>query len=168
MSGSEYVEPWLRGTITDVHPVIAQVLYSFTHALEDLQRFASGLTVEQLWAAPAGMASVGFHIRHIGGSVDRLVTYMRQRALSDEQLRDLQAEKTPGEDLDGLLRALSLRFASAERELRQLTPLDLDEPRTVGRKRLPTSVGGLVVHLAEHTQRHVGQAITTAKFVRSS
>jgi len=30
---------------------------------------------------------------------------------------------------------------------------------------LPTTVGGLLVHVADHTQRHVGQAVTTAKIV---
>ncbi len=44
-----------------------------------------------------------------------------------------------------------------------LSPLTFEEPRGVGRQRLPTTVGGLIVHCAEHTQRHVGQAITTAR-----
>jgi uncharacterized damage-inducible protein DinB len=43
--------------------------------------------------------------------------------------------------------------------------MNLDEVRTVGKKQLPTTVAGLLVHIADHTQRHVGQAITTAKIV---
>jgi hypothetical protein len=46
-----------------------------------------------------------------------------------------------------------------------MNPADFDQPRYVGRKRLPTTVGGLLVHLADHTQRHVGQTITTAKVI---
>jgi uncharacterized damage-inducible protein DinB len=30
---------------------------------------------------------------------------------------------------------------------------------------LPSSLGGLLVHVAEHTARHVGQMVTTAKVV---
>jgi hypothetical protein len=38
----------------------------------------------------------------------------------------------------------------------------------VGRKKLPTTVIGLIVHLAEHTQRHVGQAVSAAKLARAA
>jgi hypothetical protein len=49
--------------------------------------------------------------------------------------------------------------------VQELGAVNLEQPRRVGRKQLPTSVGGLLVHVADHTQRHVGQAITTAKVV---
>jgi hypothetical protein len=47
--------------------------------------------------------------------------------------------------------------------LRTIDPPTLAEPRAVGRKQLPTTVIGLLIHIAEHTQRHVGQAIAAAK-----
>ena len=49
--------------------------------------------------------------------------------------------------------------------LRTFVNADLEAPRSVGRKALPTTVGGLLVHCADHTQRHTGQAVTTAKLV---
>jgi hypothetical protein len=44
----------------------------------------------------------------------------------------------------------------------------LTEPRYVGRKMLPSTVIGLLTHIAEHTQRHVGQAITTARWITAT
>ncbi len=41
---------------------------------------------------------------------------------------------------------------------------DLESARAVGRKGLPTTLGGLLVHVADHTQRHVGQAISACKW----
>jgi len=53
----------------------------------------------------------------------------------------------------------------AAMRIRQIDVNRLEEPRPVGARLLPTTVGGLLVHVADHTQRHVGQAITTAKIV---
>jgi hypothetical protein len=78
-------EPWLRGPIAGVSPLIAPVLYSFEQAREDLATHTAGLTIAQIWARPAGLPSVGFQLRHIAGSVDRLVTYLSGRQLSDAQ-----------------------------------------------------------------------------------
>jgi hypothetical protein len=160
-------EPWLRGNIADVHSVIAQVLYSFQHAWEDLNHFTRELTQEQVWFRPMDLAPVGFHIRHIGGSIDRLLTYMRGDQLSDEQLRELKIEMNAGPARDDLLSVLRAQLDKAEHQIRRCDPATLPNPRKVGRKELPTTVGGLLVHMAEHTQRHVGQAIVTAKLVTS-
>jgi hypothetical protein len=165
--GRNNTEPWLRGTITDVHPVIAQVLYSLQHAWEDLDHFTAGLTHEQMWSRPANLAPVGFQIRHIGGSIERLLTYARGEQLSEEQMRSLKAEEIPGPGREELLASLRSQFDAAEQEIRRCDPSTLPDPRSVGRKALPTTVGGLLVHLAEHTQRHVGQAIVTAKLVKT-
>ncbi|HET9283363.1 MAG TPA: DinB family protein, partial [Candidatus Angelobacter sp.] len=56
-------------------------------------------------------------------------------------------------------------FAKSGKRIRSFTPQQMEEPRKVGKTQLPTSVGGLLVHVADHTLRHVGQAITTAKIV---
>lgn len=53
-----------------------------------------------------------------------------------------------------------------ERVLR-FSPERFEEARGVGRAGLPTTVVGLLIHAAEHTQRHVGQAVTTAKVLRA-
>jgi uncharacterized damage-inducible protein DinB len=161
-------EPWLRGTISDVDPVVAQVLYSFQQAREDIASFTEGLTAEQMWVQPVGLASVGFHVRHIAGSVDRLLTYAVGRMLSDEQLATLKCEKDPGASREELLTAMDRSLREAEEVMRTLNPAAFNEPRVVGRKKLPTTTAGLLIHIAEHTQRHVGQAILTAKLVRAT
>ena len=153
-------EPWLRGPIEGVDPLIAPVLYAFIQAREDLARFTEGLTAEQLWP------EVGFHIRHISGSVDRLMTYLQQNQLSETQMEFLRSEKTTGASRAELLSELDQTLQRAENVIRALSPSVLKDEREVGRKRLPTTVIGLLTHIAEHTQRHVGQAIMAAKLAR--
>jgi len=160
-------EAWMRGAIPGVHPLLAPLLFSFQQAREDLSDYTDGLTAEQLWATPHGFGSVGFHLRHIAGSVDRLITYLQGEALSAEQLAVLQAEhEAAGAGRDELLALVNRAFQQAEALVRALDPAALPEPRTVGRKHLPTTVIGLLVHIAEHTQRHVGQVVSAAKWVR--
>ncbi|MEO8126224.1 MAG: DinB family protein [Bryobacteraceae bacterium] len=161
-------EPWLRGTLKDTNPLISPVLYSFQQAREDLAAFTAGLSGEQTWARPAGLAPVGFQIRHIAGSVDRLMTYAQGTALSEAQLDTLKRELDPGEPLVTLLSTLDQTLREAETVIRQIDPVTYTEARTVGRKALPTTVIGLLIHIAEHTQRHVGQAIVTSKIVRAA
>jgi uncharacterized damage-inducible protein DinB len=159
-------EPWLRGPIPGVHSLIAPILYAFTQAREDLALHTSGLTNEQIWATPHGPGSVGFHIRHIARSTDRLMTYLQGQQLSHAQMTALQREHEPGASLDELLAALDSSFKDAEALIRSLNPATLTDTREVGRKRLPTTVIGLLTHIAEHTQRHAGQAISAAKLAR--
>jgi len=157
-------EPWLRGPIAGVHPLAAAILYTFQQAREDLAQYTAGLTPEQIWATPHGLGSVGFHLRHIAGSTERLMTYLQGRALSAGQLSALAAEHEPaGAGRDALLALMDRAFRDAEAVVRAIDPATLAEPRTVGRKQLPTTVIGLLTHIAEHTQRHVGQAISAAK-----
>ena len=161
---SNLLEPWLRGPIPGLHSLIAPVLYSFQQAREDLAQYMEGLSPEQLWARPHGFGSVAFHVRHIGGSTERLLTYLDGRELTPEQMAALEAEQAPGCLVGAeLLAELEGKLGSAERVVRSIDPSTLAEPRWVGRKRLPTTVAGLLVHVAEHTQRHVGQAISAAK-----
>jgi hypothetical protein len=161
-------EPWLRGALKDTNPLIAPVLYSFQQATEDLATFTAGLTNEQTWARPAGLAPVGFQIRHIAGSVDRLMTYALGASLNDAQLEALKHELDPGEPLDSLLDVLHRSLQDAEAAIRGIDPGMFAEVRQVGRKALPTTVIGLLIHISEHAQRHVGQAIVTAKIVRAA
>jgi hypothetical protein len=160
-------EPWLRGSMMDVSAWIAPTLYAFEQAREDLAEHTEGLTVAQIWARPFGLAPAGFHLRHIAGSVDRLTTYLLGNQLDAAQMAALREEMAPGASREELLDGVQIAFAVASERIRSLDPEALTEPRAVGRKRLPTTVVGLVVHLAEHTQRHVGQAISAAKLVRA-
>lgn len=164
MAESELPEPWMRGPIAGVHPLLAPVLYSFQMAREDLEKFTAGLSPARIWATPHGLASVGFHILHIAGSTNRLITYLRGRELTAAQLEAMAAEESPGEpSREHLLATLDQAFREAEAVIRAINPATLADARTVGRKRLPTTVIGLLTHVAEHTQRHVGQAIASAK-----
>ena len=160
-------EPWMRGPIAGLSPLLAPVLYSFQQAREDLARFTEGLSTEQIWARPHGFGPVGFHLRHIAGSVGRLITYVEGRQLSPEQLAALSAEMEPGATREDLLSALDAALDKAEEVVRRIDPATLAEPRGVGRKQLPTTVIGLLTHIAEHTQRHVGEAISAAKLARA-
>jgi hypothetical protein len=159
-------EPWLRGPIPGLDPLLAPILYAFHQAREDLAKHTDGLTSEQIWATPHGSGSLGFHIRHIAGSTDRLITYLEEKQLSGHQMAALQAEPQPGASRDELLAAMDSSFQRAEAVVRLLNPANLRDSREVGRKRLPTTVIGLLTHIAEHTQRHVGQAISAAKWGR--
>jgi uncharacterized damage-inducible protein DinB len=159
----------MRGPIAGVDPLLAPLLYTFQQAREDLRRWTEGLSDRQLWATPHGFGSVGFHMRHIAGSTDRLMTYLQGRLLNAEQLATLQAEKDPaGAGRDELLALVDAAFENAETVVRGLDPATLREPRGVGRRQLPTTVIGLLVHIAEHTQRHIGQAISAAKLAAVS
>src|SRR5580692_9144036 len=118
----ELPEPWLRGPLPDVHPVLAPALYSFQQTREDLARHTEGLTVAQVWARPHGLAPLGFHLRHIAGSVDRLITYLEARQLDEAQMAALAAEMLPGASLGELLAELDRSLGHAEQVIRSIDP----------------------------------------------
>jgi uncharacterized damage-inducible protein DinB len=165
MTVSSNPEPWLRGTPADVPAVHRAVLDALLLAEEDLARWCAGLTFEEFNARPGGIASVAFHLKHIARSVDRLLTYAEEKSLSDEQRIALKDELNPDAEPVQVSKELTIALAHARTRVRALVGSDLEAPRSVGRLRLPASLGGLLVHVADHTQRHVGQAITTAKIV---
>ena len=161
-----YVEPWLRGTHAEVPAVGRAVLHALDLALDDLSKWTAGLTDNQVHAQPLGLTSVAFHLRHIAGSTDRLLTYAEGKELSEAQLTTLKGEKLGDETLAMLLAEVEVAFSNAAERVRVLATADLDTFRGVGRKQLPTSIGGALVHVADHTQRHVGQVVTTAKVLK--
>lgn len=161
-------EPWLRGTLTDVPPVHRGALHALELAKEDIGRWCRGMTDAQLNARPAGVPSVAFHLRHIARSVDRLLTYAEDKQLRRAQLGALESELDAMATAQDLFSEFETALSAAAARIRALFSVPLDATRQVGRKELPTTVGGLLVHIAEHTQRHVGQAITTAKLVRAT
>ena len=158
-------EPWLRGTETDVPATGRAVLHALQLAEEDLQKWCGGLSDADLNARPGGIAPVAFHLRHIARSMDRLLTYAEGQNLSEGQIAKLKTELDPGATRAELFSELETAMKDAGRRVRALATSNLEEARGVGKSRLPTTVGGLLVHVADHTQRHVGQAITTAKVV---
>jgi len=165
MSGPGMPEPWLRGTLQDIPAVQRAVIHALELAGEDLERWCSGLSDEQINASPSGLPAIAFHLRHIARSLDRLLSYAEGKSLTDEQLAGLKAELDPGARRDLLFEELRSALAQSIRRVRAFDLDALEQPRAVGKKRLPATVAGLLVHIADHTQRHVGQAITTAKIV---
>ena len=157
----------MRGPLPGVHPLLSPILFSFQQAQEDLKLHAAGLTPDQVWARPFDLVSLGFHLRHIAGSIDRLTAYLERRELSSEQLLRLSQEAQPGTDCATLLKEFDNSIARATQVILAVDVSALTDWRGVGRKQLPTTVIGLLVHIAEHTQRHVGQAIAAAQLVRS-
>jgi uncharacterized damage-inducible protein DinB len=143
------------------------VFFSFQQVREDLSQHTQGITQEQLWRQVAGKHSLGYHLKHIAGSVDRLTTYLLGGQLSRSQLDFLRNEHTPDAELTPLLERILESLHAAERQLLLMEGKSLFEPRAVGRQLLPTTVIGLIVHLCEHTQRHLGQAILLTKLLRS-
>src|SRR5437867_2238984 len=116
-------EPWMRGLIAGLHPLLTPLLYCFQQAREDLAKHTEDLTPQQIWAAPHGFGSVGFHLRHIAGSTDRLMTYLQGRLLNEEQAAALESEKRPdGPSREELLDAMDRVFRDAESVVRSLDP----------------------------------------------
>ena len=166
-SEEQQPEPWLRGPVVGVHPLVMPVVFSFAQVREDLAKHTKDLSREQVWQK-IGKSSLGFHLKHLAGSVDRLTTYLLGSQLSEEQLHALREEAEGTEEIGELRQIVHNALAASEERLWTLSPDSLYEKRVVGRKELPTSVIGLIVHLAEHTQRHLGQAITVSQILRQS
>jgi uncharacterized damage-inducible protein DinB len=162
-----YVEPWLRGTHTEVLAVGRAVLHALDLALDDLTKWVTGLTDAELHSEPWGLTSVAFHLRHIARSTDRLLSYAEGSQLTAEQSAALKAERAGDETLAVLLAEVETSFSSAAERVCVLATANLETFRGVGRKQLPTSIGGALVHVADHTQRHVGQVVTTAKVLKA-
>ena len=162
-------EVWLRGPVEGVPPLLMPVAHALLQSREDLRRAAETLSPAELWRRPGGAASVGFHLRHIGGTLDRLFTYARGRALGAEQLAALREEGNPGSPAtaEEVLGIVEDAIDAALAGLKEFSQDELLATRSVGRAQLPSTVLGLLFHAAEHTQRHTGQVITTAKIVRS-
>ncbi|MGA9668825.1 MAG: DinB family protein [Terracidiphilus sp.] len=162
-----YVEPWLRGTHTEVTAVGRAVLHALDLVLDDITKWTEGLTDAEVHAKPLELPSVAFHLRHIARSTDRILSYAEGNQLTAEQLTALKAEQAGEESLAALLGEVEASFSNAAERVRVLATADFDTFRGVGRKQLPTSIGGALVHVADHTQRHVGQVVTTAKVLKA-
>ena len=164
-------DAWLKGPVAGVPAALQPVAHALENLRIELEAALADATDAELWQQPAGAAPAGFHIRHLCGSVDRLFTYARDESLTETQLAVLGAEREPGATPPGaaaLRHLLDETLARAMAQLRTTRESTLDEPRAVGRKRLPSTVRGLLFHAAEHGARHTGQVVTTMKMVRGT
>ncbi len=158
-------EPWLRGTLAQVPAVPRAVLHALQLAEENITAWLPQLTDEEIHAKPHGLTPFAFHVRHIAHSLDRLLTYAEGDALNVIQRAALHVELEPGITREALLSEFRSTLREADTRIRALPLAELEQPRQVGAQQLPTTLGGLLVHLADHTQRHAGQAVTTAKLL---
>jgi hypothetical protein len=160
-------EAWQRGPVPGFEPMLMPVVHALIQVREDLDRLAATVPVEHVWMRPGGAASIGFHVRHTAGALDRLFTYARGEALTDEQRTYARREGTGGEGeaLASVVADVHRAVDAAMDQLRRTTRESLLAERKVGRAGLPSNVLGLLFHAAEHSTRHVGQAITTAKIL---
>lgn len=159
-------EVWMRGPVPDVPPLLQPVAHALLQVREEVHGHLGAVGLDELWARPGGAASIGFHVRHAAGSLDRLLTYARGEALSPEQLASLRAEGAPDLSPGAIPSLLSAFDTAVDRALAQLCatePATLLEPRGVGRAQHPSTVLGLLFHAAEHAQRHAGQIATTRR-----
>ena len=164
---TETLEVWLRGPLPDMPPLVQPVAHALLQAREEVVSLMNEFPDALLWERPAGVASVGFHLQHLAGVLERLFTYAHGEALSAAQLEALAQEGRGDVSTANLVTAFEAQVEKALAELRDLDEKTLTEPRAVGRAELPSSVIGLLVHAAEHTTRHVGQLLVTVKVVRA-
>ena len=163
-------EAWMRGPVEGIDPMLMPVAHALVQAREELERIATEVPPDQVWLRPGGAASIGFHVRHLGAALDRLFTYARGERLSEEQKAAFRAEAEPGDPpaaLPDLVRAATMQIDRAVEQLRRTSRDALLEFRGVGRAQLPSNVLGLLFHAAEHSTRHAGQLITTAKILNA-
>lgn len=164
------VEVWLRGPLPTMSPLLQPVAHALLQASEEVTALMADFPDELLWERPADLASVGFHLQHLTGVLQRLLTYARGEALTEQQLAALAAEGIKPAagtgSTHGLVKAFEAQVAQAIAQLRDTAEQTLPEKRGVGRAQVPSTVIGLLVHAAEHTMRHVGQLLVTARVVQ--
>ena len=163
--GDKNIEPWLRGTHRELDALVRQVVHALELAGEDAEKWCSGLTDAEMNARPFGLPPVAFHLRHIARSLDRLLSYAEGTHLDKTQKAALQTEMDNGATRAAVFAELKGALQASIERARAFSPDRYNTDRGVGRAMLPTTVGGLLVHCADHTQRHVGQAVTTAKLL---
>jgi len=168
MENKQNLEVWLRGPLPDVTPLLQPVAHALLQAQEEINSLHKGFPIALLWKKPAGLASVGFHMQHLAGVMDRLLTYARREFLTESQLAYLKQEGTapfPECTFEDLLQNLNRQFSISLEQIQQTNPDTLLEIRGVGRAQIPSTHLGLLFHAAEHTQRHVGQLLVTFKIL---
>jgi hypothetical protein len=163
-------EPWLRGPIAGIPLLLQPAAHAFQMSIEDCEAAVRDLPPDLLWIEPDGAASIGFHLRHLSGATDRLLTYARGESLTSAQKAVLMGERAPGDppaDAASLIEAWRQGVDRAFAQLAATPEGTLLDARGVGRAQLPSNVIGLLFHAAEHASRHTGQLVTTAKMLKA-
>jgi len=167
MNSTQLPEVWLRGAIKNIPALLQPVAHALLQSREEINKLMQNFPAEKLWEKPAGVASVGFHLQHLSGVIDRLFTYAKGESLTEPQLNYLNNEGKQAENisLQKLLANFNMQVDAALKQLTETKEETLTDDRSVGRKKLPSTVIGLLFHAAEHTMRHTGQLLVTSKFL---
>ena len=162
----ESPEVWLRGPLPGIPALLQPVAHALVQSGEEVEKMMLGFPREKLWQRPADVASPGFHLRHLTGVLDRLFTYARGESLTEQQFEYLKNEGTSADITPAeLVKNFREQIATALRQLESTSENTLTNPVSVGRKKLPSTVLGLLFHAAEHTQRHTGQLLVTVRIL---
>ncbi len=163
------LEVWQRGPIDGIPALLQPAAHAMLQAAEDVEKEMENFSPDLLWKNPGGVASVSFHLKHLSGVLERLFTYARGEMLNEEQMRYLAAETIPhgNDSVHMLVDRFKKQVHAAVEELKAADISTLTNKRVVGRKQIPSTVIGLWFHAAEHTQRHVGQLIVTARILKA-
>lgn len=165
------LEVWQRGPLQDLEPLLQPVGHAILQAQEELHEYLLDFPTALLWQKPAGMASVGFHLQHLSGVLDRVFTYARNESLTPSQFKQLEEEGFDSETgyiVQSLMERFDGQIIIAMKQLRETDVNTLTEFRGIGRAGLPSTVMGLLFHGAEHTMRHLGQLMVTAAVVKEN
>lgn len=168
MNNENIPEAWLRGPVEGIDPLLQPVAHALIQSAEEIKKYTTDFPENLLWEKPAGRASVAFHLQHIAGVIDRMLTYADSKSLTPGQFAFLNAEgkKDQGLSLKMLVNSAIEKINEAIFILKKIPASSLSETRTVGRKKLPSSVIGLLFHAGEHTQRHIGQMLVTISVLK--
>lgn len=158
------LEFWMRGPVEGITPMLQPVAHALLQAREEVNALLVGFPEEKRWNKPQGMASVGFHLQHLQGVLDRLFTYARNEQLDEGQLTLLRSEGAPStQTVAEMVAAFNTQVDIALVQLKNTDADALLLPRGIGRKQIPSNVLGLLFHAAEHTMRHTGQLLVTVR-----
>lgn len=169
MAEDKLPEVWLRGPIPDFPVLLQPIVFALMQAREDVNKFTLDFPNHLLYEQPGGAASPAFHLQHLSGVLDRMFTYAEGKALDEEQLNWLNEEgksQHKNYSVQHLVNIFNNQIEISLQKLKNINLNTLTEPRSVGRKQLPSTVFGLLIHAAEHTQRHVGQLLVTIKVLK--
>lgn len=168
MAEKRKLEVWQRGPIAHIPDLLQPVAHALLQANEEVQHIMEGFPDNLLWEKPYGLASAGFHLNHLTGVLDRLMTYADGKQLSEDQFLFLKAEENPENfpiKAAPLVRAFDQKVREALEYLQKTSTDDLTAFRGVGRAQLPSTKLGLLFHAAEHAQRHLGQLLVTVRVI---
>ena len=161
-------EIWLTGPVPEVPALLQPVAHALLQVQRELKEILVDFPEQKLWEKPKGMASVGFHLQHLSGVLDRLFTYAKSEVLTETQLLFLKNEGVENSaiTIEKLIQQFDLQVAKSISQLKNTQPETLTEVRFVGRKQIPSTHIGLLFHATEHSTRHLGQLLVTVNFLK--